>query len=88
MDSSGAPERLSTDHAGPKTVRCSQPTRGILDRLFFEVQYESFYVGRLTLGAILSAGNMVFPERFEGYQTKALRLNHDSILRSRYGAMF
>ena len=50
-----------------KKVRCSQPTRGILDRLFFAVQYESFYGGRLTLGARLSAGKMVLRERFRDH---------------------
>jgi hypothetical protein len=64
MDFSGAPERLSPDCARPLKVRCSQPTGSILDSYFLAVQYESFSDGRLTLDRILSAGNLVFRERF------------------------
>ena len=69
FDASG---RLSPDRSGPAKVRCSQPTRGILDRLFFAVQHESFSEGRLTLSAVLGAGNLVFREPGMDGETNAL----------------
>jgi hypothetical protein len=65
------PERLSPDKLRTK-VRCPQPTRSILDRWQFEVQPDSFSLGRLTLDAISSAGNMVFHSPLKWHQTKAL----------------
>lgn len=59
---------ITPDH----NVRCPQPTRAILDRLFFGVQRDSFFLARLTLDAILSAGNLVLEHPLGKYETKAL----------------
>jgi hypothetical protein len=43
-----------------------------IDRWQFQVQPESFFVWRLTLGGIFSAGNMVFHSPLDGHESKAL----------------